>query len=140
MESIRNSEGEATVQKYYWELGRRIHHDKDFMDFELKDVLNSIGVSADHLGAFDDTNFDEEIQLRMDVGLSLAGDDIGTPIIGFEHKDGEMVGIFGPVITRVPEKDQSLKLWDSVITLTTTPGFWELKRTRTEKPEFGERP
>ena len=75
----------------------------------------------------------------------------GTPIINnvtgglqdgcrFETKDGEMVGIFGPVITRVPDKDQSLELWDSVMTLTKTPGFWELKRTRTEKPEFGERP
>ena len=140
MESIRNSEGEDTVQKYYWELGRRIHHDKDFMDFELADVLSSIGVSTDHLEAFDDARFDEEIRLRMDNGLSLAGDDIGTPIIGFETKDGEMVGIFGPVITRVPDKDQSLELWDSVMTLTKTPGFWELKRTRTEKPEFGERP
>ena len=140
MESIRNSEGEDTVQKYYWELGRRIHHDKDFMDFELDDVLTSIGVSADHLEAFDDTRFDEEIRSRMDNGLSLAGDDIGTPIIGFETKDGEMVGIFGPVITRVPDKDQSLELWDSVMTLTKTPGFWELKRTRKEGPDFGERP
>lgn len=140
MESIRKSEGEGTVQKYYWELGRRIHHDKDFMDFELADVLSSIGVSTDHLEAFDDARFDEEIRSRMDNGLSLAGDDIGTPIIGFETKDGEMVGIFGPVITRVPDKNQSLELWDSVITLTNTPGFWELKRTRTEKPEFGERP
>ena len=140
MESIRNNEGEDTVQKYYWELGRRIHHDKDFMDFELADVLSSIGVSTDHLEAFDDACFDEEIRSRMDNGLSLAGDDIGTPIIGFETKDGEMVGIFGPVITRVPDKDQSLELWDSVMTLTKTPGFWELKRTRTEKPEFGERP
>jgi hypothetical protein len=140
MESIRNSESEDTVQKYYWELGRRIHHDKDFMDFELADVLSSIGVSTDHLEAFDDERFDEEIRSRMDNGLSLAGDDIGTPIIGFETKDGEMVGIFGPVITRVPDKDQSLELWDSVMTLTRTPGFWELKRTRTEKPEFGERP
>ena len=140
MESIRNNEGEDTVQKYYWELGRRIHHDKDFMDFELADVLSSIGVSTDHLEAFDDARFDEEIRSRMDNGLSLAGDDIGTPIIGFETKDGEMVGIFGPVITRVPDKDKSLELWDSVMTLTKTPGFWELKRTRTEKPEFGERP
>ena len=140
MESIRNNESEDTVQKYYWELGRRIHHDKDFMDFELADVLSSIGVSTDHLEAFDDARFDEEIRSRMDNGLSLAGDDIGTPIIGFETKDGEMVGIFGPVITRVPDRDQSLELWDSVMTLTKTPGFWELKRTRTEKPEFGERP
>ena len=140
MESIRNNEGEDTVQKYYWVLGRRIHHDKDLMDFELADVLSSIGVSTDHLEAFDDARFDEEIRSRMDNGLSLAGDDIGTPIIGFETKDGEMVGIFGPVITRVPDRDQSLELWDSVMTLTKTPGFWELKRTRTEKPEFGERP
>ena len=108
MESIRNSEGEDTVQKYYWELGRRIHHDKDFMDFELDEVLTSIGVSADHLEAFDDIRFDEEIRSRMDNGLSLAGDDIGTPIIGCETKGGEMVGIFGPVITRVPDKNQSL--------------------------------
>jgi len=140
MESIRKFEGESTVQKYYWELGRRIHHDKDFMDFDLADVLRSIGVSTDHLEAFGDTRFDAEIRSRMDIGLSLAGDDIGTPIIGFESKDDEMVGIFGPVITRVPDKDQSLELWDSVITLTSTPGFWELKRTRTEKPEFGEKP
>ena len=76
----------------------------------------------------------------MDKGISLAGDDIGTPIIGFEGEKGETFGIFGPVITRVPDKRQSLELWDSVVRLTTTPGFWELKRTRTEKPEFGERP
>ena len=35
MDSIRKNEGEGTVQKYYWELGRRIHHDKDFMDYYM---------------------------------------------------------------------------------------------------------
>ena len=73
-------------------------------------------MSADHLEAFDElTEFDEDIRLRMDKGSPLAGDDIGTPIIGFEDKEGEMVGIFGPVITRVPDKRQSLELWDSVM-------------------------
>ena len=48
--------------------------------------------------------------------------------------------MFGPVITRVLVNRQSLELRDSVVLLTTTPGFWELKRTMTEKPEFGERP
>ncbi|GIS55988.1 MAG: hypothetical protein Ct9H90mP30_6730 [Actinomycetota bacterium] len=60
-------------------------------------------------------------------GISLAGDDIGTPIIGFEDEKGETFGIFGPVITRVPDKRQSLELWDSVVLLTPTPGFWEFK-------------
>ena len=140
MESIRANEGDAAVQRYYWELGRRIHHDRDFMNFELTDVLRSINVNADHQVAFENPEFDEDIRSRMDKGISLAGDDIGTPIIGFEDEKGETFGIFGPVITRVPDKRQSLELWDSVVLLTTTPGFWELKRTRTEKPEFGERP
>ena len=103
MESIRANEGDAAVQRYYWELGRRIHHDRDFMNFELSDVLRSINVNADHQVAFENPEFDEDIRSRMDKGISLAGDDIGTPIIGFEDEKGEPFGIFGPVITRVPD-------------------------------------
>jgi len=140
MESIRAEEGSKAVQAFYWELGRRIHHDKNFMDFDIADVLDAIGVSSDHESAFDNPLFDEEIRERMRKGIALAGEDIGTPIIALDDHDGQRVGIFGPVITRVPKGEESVKLWDSVVTLTTTPGFWELKRTRTEKPEFGERP
>lgn len=110
------------------------------MDFDLADVLDAIGVTSDHGSAYDNPLFDEEIRERMNKGIALAGEDIGTPIIAFDDHDGQRVGIFGPVITRVPKGEESVKLWDSVVTLTTTPGFWELKRTRTEKPEFGERP
>jgi hypothetical protein len=140
MESIRAREGNEAVQNYYWELGRRIHHDKSFMDFHLEDALNSIRVSSNHVDAYEDPTFDEEIRIRMREGIELAGDDIGTPIIAFNDSSGEKVGIFGPVITRVLEGEEGIKLWDSVITLITTPGFWELKRSRTEKPNFGERP
>ncbi|MEE2682748.1 MAG: hypothetical protein VYD77_02310 [Actinomycetota bacterium] len=140
MESIRILEGDEAVQRYYWELGRRIHHDREFMDFALSDVLDAVGVSSSHLSAYDDEVIDDEIRSRMGDGIALAGEDIGTPIIGFIDAAGDKVGIFGPVITRVPSTEESVKLWDSVVTLTTTPGFWELKRTRTEKPEFGRRP
>ena len=110
------------------------------MDFDLGEVLSVVGVSDEHLTAYENSSFDEEIRKRMNAGIALAGVDIGTPIIAFDDFNGERVGIFGPVITRVPSTEESLKLWDSVVTLTSTPGFWELKRTRTEKPEFGERP
>jgi hypothetical protein len=36
--------------------------------------------------------------------------------------------------------EQSLEVWDAMETLAAMDGFWELKRTRTERPEFGERP
>ena len=103
-------------------------------------MLNAVGVDTRHAAAYEDPSFDEEIRTRMDEGIELAGDDIGTPIIAFTDDQGEKVGIFGPVITRVLEQEESLKMWDSVVTLTTTSGFWELKRTRKEGPDFGERP
>jgi hypothetical protein len=33
-----------------------------------------------------------------------------------------------------------LRFWDAMKVFVTTDGFWELKRTRTERPEFGDRP
>lgn len=31
-------------------------------------------------------------------------------------------------------------MWDSLMTMMNIDGFWELKRTRTERPEFRDRP
>ena len=139
MESVRADAGNEGVARVYWELGRRIHHDRD-VAFAPATALAAVGLDQSHAKAFDDPAWDKDIAHRMDLGLALAGDDIGTPIIGMAGGDGEPVGIFGPVITRVPPADEALRMWDAVVTLTTNRGFWELKRTRTERPEFGEAP
>jgi hypothetical protein len=139
MERVRAAEGDAAVKDLYWELGARIHHDGD-RAFDPADALESAGFDRAHAAAFDDETFDDEIRSRMQVGLDLAGNDIGTPIIAFDDEDGERVALFGPVITRVPTPELSLRLWDGFVACATTPGFWELKRTRTERPEFGDRP
>jgi hypothetical protein len=31
-------------------------------------------------------------------------------------------------------------MWDALVTMMSVEGFWELKRTRTERPDFGPRP
>jgi hypothetical protein len=139
MESVRSDHGDDAVFPLYWELGRRIHHEGD-RDFDPAAALAAAGFDPAHAGAFDDADWDSEIERRMGVGLELAGTDIGTPIMAFDDPSGSKVAIFGPVITRVPSQEESLNVWDAVVTLTTTPGFWELKRTRTERPEFGASP
>ncbi len=139
MESLRAADGDDRVFDLYWELGRRIHHDGD-VSFDAADALAAIGASTDHAAAFDDESWDDEIRARMKVGLDLAGDDVGTPLISLDDDNGDRVALFGPVITRVPTTEQSLRLWDGMVACATVPGFWELKRTRTERPEFGERP
>lgn len=139
MESVRCEHGDDAVFPLYWELGKRIHHDGD-RAFEPEAALDAVGFDASHGVAFHDPKWDAEIESRMAIGLDLAGTDIGTPIMAFDDMSGEKVAIFGPVITRVPSREESLRVWDAVVTLTTTPGFWELKRTRTERPEFGAPP
>ncbi|WP_419932940.1 disulfide bond formation protein DsbA [Candidatus Poriferisodalis sp.] len=139
MESIRAAEGDDAVFGVYWDFASRIHHDGD-RDFDIAKALEELGIDPEHAKAATDEKWDAEIRSRMDEGLALVGTDVGTPIIALDRADGERVGIFGPVITRAPTGDDALKLWDGMVAMMDIDGFWELKKTRTERPEFGERP
>ena len=140
MEAIRAELGEDAVQEWYLLSGTTVHHDGNRDVADPADMLEHLGFDRGLADAADDQKWDAEIATRMDQGLALVGDDVGTPIIAFTAEDGVKRGIFGPVITRVPTGDQALKVWDSMHHFTTMDGFWELKRTRTERPEFGDRP
>ncbi len=145
MESVRAAEGNDAVKDLYWQYGAVLHHDRSNGDAEMDEIiaagvapfLEAAGLDASHAEAFDDESFDAEIRTRMDAGLALVGQDVGTPIIAFGTPDGAK-GIFGPVISKMPT--DSLAVWDAMVTMTTMDGFWELKRTRTEDPHFPERP
>jgi hypothetical protein len=65
---------------------------------------------------------------------------VGTPIIALENSDGVRAGYFGPVISRVPSTEKSLAMWDALVTMMDVDSFFELKRTRTESPDPGDRP
>ena len=139
LESVRAGDGDGDVERLYLEYGRRIHHERD-RDFDVADALRAVGLDVEHAKAFDDDVWDAQIRTRMDLGLALCGDDVGTPIIALDDKHGNRAGYFGPVITRVPDTETSLELWDALRTMISVPGFWEVKRTRTERPEFGDPP
>jgi hypothetical protein len=46
------------------------------------------------------------------------------------------VAIFGPVVTPAPKGEAAGRLWDGVELVTTTDGFFELKRSRDRSPSF----
>ena len=135
MEAVRAGEGDGPIQAVYWEFASRIHHDKD-VDFDIASALAAVGVDTKYAAALDDESWEAAVEAGHNDGLSLVGEDVGTPIIAFPDANGERTALFGPVITRVPNRELSLQLWDGFIAVATVPGFWELKRTRTERPDF----
>jgi hypothetical protein len=62
--------------------------------------------------------------------------DVGTPVIHVPGENGETVAFFGPVVTPAPKGEAAGKLWDGTVLVASTPGFYELKRTRDVGPIF----
>jgi hypothetical protein len=139
MESVRSTDGNDGVSKLYWEFGARIHHDKE-KPFDPADALATVGLDTSHAAAFADDSWDAVIRSAMDDGLELVGDDVGTPIIAFDNSDGVRAGYFGPIISRVPTTEKSLAMWDALVAMMDVDSFFELKRTRSEGPQPGDRP
>ena len=131
--------GNDAVFALYWEFGARIHHDRE-LDFDIADALATVGLDASLAEAADDENWDPVIRTAMDDGLGLVGEDVGTPIIATANVHGERVGYFGPVVTKIPSTEDSLKMWDALMDMMDVDGFFELKKTRTDAPDPGERP
>ena len=143
-ESVRAAQGEGALGDgalgaLYTAYGRRIHHDQN-LDFDAVEALTEAGIDVSHARAATDESWDKVIRAQMDEGLALTGQDVGTPILGFTNEAGKKVGFFGPVISRRLSHSDGLRLWDGIVLTAGIDSFWELKRTRTENPEFGERP
>ena len=64
-------------------------------------------------------------------GIERVGYEVGTPIISVNG-----TSIFGPVVSPIPRGEAAAKLWDGVLLVTQTDGFFELKRSRTRDPIF----
>ena len=134
MEAVRAGEGDEPIGELYRVYGQHIHHEKD-TKVDPATALREAGLSSGYAHAFDDPSWDTTIRTSMDEGLALTGNDVGTPLLAFDSPAGR-VGFFGPVISRRMPITESLQLWDGVVAAATIPGFWELKRTRTESPNF----
>ncbi len=100
----------------------------------VEPILREAGLPTDLADALDEESWDGEIRADGEEALMLTGKDVGTPIIHFEPPDG--VAFFGPVISRLPEKETAGELWDHVVGLARFPGFAELKRSLREQPQL----
>lgn len=132
VEALREDGRADDIEPLYTEYGRRIHHEEQG-DFEPEEALEAAGIPVAYAKAFEDDRWDQAVRDVTAEAEALAGDDVGTPIVAHQV-DGEWRGYFGPVIPEVVRGDDALRLWDGLSLMIQAPGFYELKRTRTQGP------
>ncbi|WP_422773594.1 disulfide bond formation protein DsbA [Plantactinospora sp. WMMC1484] len=131
--------GSEAVGRLYTALGNRIHIDREERGPELyRAALVDAGLDPALADVAGSTEYDEALRASHDAGMKPVGQDVGTPVIHAPGPvSGETVAFFGPVITPAPKGEAAGRLWDGVLLVAGTPGFYELKRTRNERPSFG---
>ncbi len=135
MEAVRSEHGAGAVGEMYTQYGARIHHDRDrFPDHA--GVLRTSGLSETWTKAIGDERWRTAVKSSMDDAIAVVGDDIGVPTLVFPKG----IGYFGPVLSPAPTGEEALALFDRLVAMSETPGFFELKRGRDVRPQFGERP
>ena len=126
------AEGDQVLLPLYTALGNRIHLEGREIDRALiVEALEEVGLPRSLADAAESTAYDEDLKKSHHAGMDQVGMEVGTPVISTEG-----VAFFGPVVTPAPKGEAAGRLWDGVLLVAATPGFFELKRTRDQDPDF----
>jgi 2-hydroxychromene-2-carboxylate isomerase len=130
--AAKERHGDKVIEPLYGAMGKRYHvlEEKDLGPL-IANALEDVGLEADLADAATSTEFDEALRASHHQGMDPVGYEVGTPVIHVGD-----VAFFGPVVTPAPKGEAAGKLFDGVLLVASTPGFYELKRTRTDGPSF----
>jgi protein-disulfide isomerase-like protein with CxxC motif len=124
--------GSDVLGPLYTALGTRFHNEKAEKNrATIEAALTEAGLPVDLADAMDSTDYDEALRASHAEGIERVGYDVGTPIISVNG-----TSVFGPVISPIPRGEAAARLWDGVLLIAGTDGFFELKRSRTRDPIF----
>lgn len=124
--------GNEVMGDLYTALGNRFHVQGEELGIgPVRDALKELDLPADLADAAESSDYDEALRASHQDGIDRVGQEVGTPVISVEG-----VSFFGPVVTPAPKGEAAGRLWDGVLLVAGTDGFFELKRSRTREPVF----
>ncbi len=124
--------GPEHVKPLYDAIGIRLHPGaRTDYDAVLAEALAEVGLPVELAAAATSESYDTDLRASHAEGIALVGEDVGTPVVAFNG-----TAFFGPVVTPAPRGEAAGRLWDGVVLVAATTGFYELKRTRRQGPVF----
>jgi hypothetical protein len=125
--------GPQVLGALYTALGTRIHNNGESYGDKavIEAALAEAGLPPGLADAAQSTEFDAALRASHKDGIERVGYDVGTPIISVNG-----MSVFGPVLSPIPRGEAAVKLWDGVLLIAETDGFFELKRSRDRDPIF----
>lgn len=131
------SDGEEALGRLYRAMGKVKHNEGKALDDEgIREALALAGLDESFALAAASDEYDEAMRKSHHEGMDPVGSDVGTPVLHVPRADGSIVAFFGPVIIPAPTGEAAGRLYDGVVMACEYEGLFELKRTRTRKPEF----
>ncbi|MEU8621217.1 disulfide bond formation protein DsbA [Streptomyces sp. NPDC048623] len=135
--AAQHEHGNEVLRPLYEAMGRLIHIEKAGLGHDMiSAALAEAGLPAGLIEAAEDTGWDEKLRAEHHEGMDPVGSEVGTPVIHVPGPDGTPLAFFGPVLTPAPRGEAAGKLWDAVLAVASTDGFFELKRGRDRDPIF----
>lgn len=130
--AAQQEHGDEVVKPLYDAIGTRVHPGgRTDQAAVLAEALAEVGLPASLAEHATSDRYDAELRASHAEGIRRVGEDVGTPVVAFGD-----VAFFGPVVTPAPKGEAAGRLWDGCVLVASTPGFFELKRTRTQGPVF----
>jgi 2-hydroxychromene-2-carboxylate isomerase len=133
-QDLPEEEANALRKRMYDALGRRIHLEHrgtEHLEEIVAEVVEELGLDASLTAVGATTDVDDALRASHQRAIDLVGDDVGTPVVSVND-----VAFFGPVVTPAPKGEEAGRLWDGCVLVAGTPGFFEIKRTRSQGPDF----
>lgn len=126
------------LDELYTAMGTRIHPGGEggkkgygAYDEVIAQALEEVGLDAKYAAVANTEEWDDKLREYHQGAMDAVGNDVGTPVVKFGD-----TAFFGPVITRIPRGEEAGKLFDASVQLASYPHFFEIKRSRTERPQF----
>ncbi|TXS55171.1 DsbA family protein [Streptomyces sp. t39] len=135
--AAQQEHGDEVVGKLYTALGTRFHNKGEGPTLTaIREALEDVGLPVSLAQYADKDTYDTQLRASHEEGITKVGQEVGTPVIAVPGADGEQIAFFGPVVTPTPRGEAAARLWDGTLLVASTPGFYEIKRTRTQGPSF----